>query len=346
MPVNLNQYHGTVGVFNNCNLPTRKSYDVFSSRLLQQQLSKIYSTKILVFLITIANRFVTYIITAQNVWLVHQSLFKSLYFITIALYIHHVWVYFVTIKLSGNIEENLGPQSKSCNSLSICHWNLNSIPANNFIKLPLLHAYISINKFGIICLSETYLDPIISSNDGNLEVPRYNLVCADNPNNTKRGGACIYYLNSLPFKVLDIKFLNECINSEINIGGIMHNFIYLYRSPSQTWDTFETFADNLELTLDALTHSNPFLIVAIGNFNAKTTNWYKNDTTSYKGLKNDAITFQFGLQQLINESTRLKGNSSSCIDLIFTSQPNLVMELGVRSSLHPNCHHQIVFAKF
>ena len=67
MPVNLNQYHGTVGVFNNCNLPTRKSYDVFSSRLLQQQLSKIYSTKILVFLITIAIRFVTYIITAQNV---------------------------------------------------------------------------------------------------------------------------------------------------------------------------------------------------------------------------------------------------------------------------------------
>ena len=39
-------------------------------------------------------------------------------------------------------------------------------------------------------------------------------------------------------------------------------------------------------------------------------------------------------------------NSSSCIDLIFTSQPNLVVESGVHPSLHPNCHHQIVFAKF
>ena len=28
------------------------------------------------------------------------------------------------------------------------------------------------------------------------------------------------------------------------------------------------------------------------------------------------------------------------------SQPNLVMELGVHSSLNPNCNHQVVFAKF
>ena len=31
--------------------------------------------------------------------------------------------------------------------------------------------------------------------------------------------------------------------------------------------------------------------------------------------------------------------------MIFTSQPNLVTESGVHSSLHPNCHHRIVFAK-
>ena len=37
---------------------------------------------------------------------------------------------------------------------------------------------------------------------------------------------------------------------------------------------------------------------------------------------------------------------SSCIDIIFTSQPNLTMESGVQPSLHPNCHHQLVFSKF
>ena len=31
---------------------------------------------------------------------------------------------------------------------------------------------------------------------------------------------------------------------------------------------------------------------------------------------------------------------------MFTSQSDLVMESGVHSSLHPNCHHQITYAKF
>ena len=32
--------------------------------------------------------------------------------------------------------------------------------------------------------------------------------------------------------------------------------------------------------------------------------------------------------------------------MIFSSQPNLVTESGVQSSLHENCHHQITYAKF
>ena len=55
---------------------------------------------------------------------------------------------------------------------------------------------------------------------------------------------------------------------------------------------------------------------------------------------------QFGVQHLINEPKHLAADFSSCIDLIFTSQQNLVIEYGVHSSLHPNCHHQITFMKF
>ena len=66
----------------------------------------------------IAITFVIYVINTQNVRLVQQSLLKSLYFITIAFYIDHIWVYF---KLSGENEENPGPQSKPCDSLSIFH---------------------------------------------------------------------------------------------------------------------------------------------------------------------------------------------------------------------------------
>ena len=51
------------------------------------------------------------------------------------------------------------------------------------------------------------------------------------------------------------------------------------------------------------------------------------------------------MHQIINEPTHISNTSSSCIDLIFTSQPNLVTDSSVHSSLHPNCHHQVVFAK-
>ena len=57
-------------------------------------------------------------------------------------------------------------------------------------------------------------------------------------------------------------------------------------------------------------------------------------------------TSQLGLHQIINEPTHLLPNFSSYIDLIFTSQPNMVIESGIHSSLHSSCHHQIVFAKF
>ena len=33
------------------------------------------------------------------------------------------------------------------------------------------------------------------------------------------------------------------------------------------------------------------------------------------------------------------------MDLIFASQPNLIVESGVQSSLHQNYHPQIVFAR-
>ena len=80
------------------------------------------------------------------------------------------------------------------------------------------------------------------------------------------------FITLISFKVLVIQFLNECLNFEINIGGKVCNFLCLYRPRSQNRDTFKTFTDNLELTLDALTNNKLFLIVIIGDFNAEVTN--------------------------------------------------------------------------
>ena len=39
------------------------------------------------------------------------------------------------------------------------------------------------------------------------------------------------------------------------------------------------------------------------------------------------------------------GDSKSCIDVIFTDQPNLFFETGVHPSLHVQCHHHIIYGE-
>ena len=64
------------------------------------------------------------------------------------------------------------------------------------------------------------------------------------------------------------------------------------------------------------------------------------------GTRTDCVTSQFKLEQFVHEPIHIIEESSSCIDLTFASQRNLVLESGVQSFLHQNCRHQILFARF
>ena len=90
----------------------------------------------------------------------------------------------------------------------------------------------------------------------------------------------------------------------------------------------------------------PFLTMVLGDFNAKNKLWFDQDNTSCEGSILNDLMAQYGLTQIIHEPTHILESSVSCIDLIFTSQENLVTNSGVHSSLHPNYHHQIVFSNF
>ena len=118
----------------------------------------------------------------------------------------------LVISLSGDIEINPGPKLNALNRFfAICHWNLNSISAHMFTKVSLLSAYISVHKFDIICFSETYLNSEIPSDDENLEIAGYNLAREDHLSDSKCGGVCVYYKSSLPFRVINQKYLQESI---------------------------------------------------------------------------------------------------------------------------------------
>lgn len=58
-------------------------------------------------------------------------------------------------------------------------------------------------------------------------------------------------------------------------------FLMLYRSPSQSLDEFESFLKDFESSLKVITQNNPFLVIALGDFNPKSLNWDDNDQTSF-----------------------------------------------------------------
>ena len=58
---------------------------------------------------------------------------------------------------------------------------LNSITSHDFLKVKLLSAYNALQKFDIICISESYLNPDILSRDDNLNITFYDMVRADHP---------------------------------------------------------------------------------------------------------------------------------------------------------------------
>ena len=115
-------------------------------------------------------------------------------------------------------------------SLSVCHWNLNSLSAHNFSKLTQLKAYILMYKHDLICLSETYLDS--SAHDALLKIDGYYLVRADHPNNIKRGGVCIYYKDSLPVRVISLPYLKEALLLEMTYSN-KKVIVSVICSPSQ-----------------------------------------------------------------------------------------------------------------
>ena len=82
--------------------------------------------------------------------------------------------FIMLILLTCDIKSNPGPRrSDSCYNFSICHWNLNSMTAHNFEKINILEAYNTINKFDVICLSESYFDSSIASDNDNLKAESF-----------------------------------------------------------------------------------------------------------------------------------------------------------------------------
>ena len=87
------------------------------------------------------------------------------------------------------------------------------------------------------------------------------------------------------------------------------------------------------------------MTILTGDYNVHHKSWYSGDNTDDYGHTMQEIFEKHSLYQTVNQPTYITSNSHTCIDLVATDQPNIIIKNDIAPSLHPTCHHQINFVK-
>ena len=144
--INLTQHRGAVGTFNTRKSISQRSRKTFSFlnyvNIGRSQNCPLISNFILLVLLFLGLKHNSHK-TSWKLFLIGFLLNTSF------------WLQSLLVLLSDDIEINPGPTRTLKATLSICHWNLNSISTHNYVKWSLLKAYLVFHKFDIVCLSES-----------------------------------------------------------------------------------------------------------------------------------------------------------------------------------------------
>ena len=250
--------------------------------------------------------------------------------------------------IKAGIEPNPGPSSPP--GFSFATFNIDSILARDGSKLSIIEGIDSINKFDIFGICETYLNKTVCNSKIELagfspDPIRSDCIVTDG---RPRGGVCLFFKDHIPLKHRpDLEILEECIVCEILIKNKKFFYILIYRSPSQSPQSFSNFIIKLQLLLDKIASENPFSIIMTGDFNARSPLFWDEEsveTAEGKALSNLALLN--GLEQIINQPTHFpRLGIETCIDHIFTNQRNTIIDSGVIPSSDPFCKHSIIYGK-
>ena len=97
------------------------------------------------------------------------------------------------LSLSGTVKLNPGPVKSKVANLSFALWNLDSIPARNYARIPLIETFQSTYNVDIFGLCESLL---------NNDLPNEHIFVngfspepfrADKPENSRNGGVCLFF---------------------------------------------------------------------------------------------------------------------------------------------------------
>ena len=253
-----------------------------------------------------------------------------------------IWWLSILLIISGNVHPNPGPGSgpRDEGFLKFMHWNVNSLSAHDFIRIPLIQSLNAFNDYDIIAITETALNN--ETSDDRLALDGFLPIRRDLPTGDTHGGVMIYYKNSLALRERpDLENQENTLVCEISVDKKKIIFSVIYRKFGQSKTEFDSFASNFDIMCKNINDENPQCAIYFGDFNAHSSEWWTGDDTDYEGSELLHCFTTNHLQQLVIEPTYLVGDNKSCIDLVLTDQPNLVTNCEIIPSLHTNCHHQI-----
>ena len=363
MPANTEQWHAEIGSFNGCSqhlivklhlnlLNLLFSMFVVSFCIIAITVCYITKFQIILYLTTLfLCDFLAFLSTSilysnfshfSKFIFIKRSFTNFLYITSFIDVAYSTYVLQILLLQHGDRETNHGPEKEKTKNLSCCHWKLIALSHITYLNcLNLKHITQFINMTLSVYLTRSLT---LQSKKGTNTSSLMSTICLGQIIQVIQNEV-VFLSFTKKLRIVKSLSFNECTICKVSIQNSKGYVGVVYRSPSQNIFEFEFFLSKFEKVLSDTTLCNSLFTIILGDFHVKSSVWWTRDKTTIEGTQLESLTSVHGFHQLISQPTHLLPQTSSCIDLIFTDQPNLIVDSGVRPSLHSNCHHQITYCK-
>ena len=196
--------------------------------------------------------------------------------------------------------------------------------------MDLFRALLATEKPEIVGITETWIHTNTRDFEGEFEIPGYKTFKKDRLDR-EGGGVMLYVRGHLDPVECKIETEHEMVGVVLNkLEKKLHIYL-VYRPPHQSAESDESLYSNLSTII-----RNKFCIVA-GDFNCS-VNW-KTQTADAESMRLLDFANEEYLTQWVDKPTR--GNNT--LDLVFSSEDNMISKLSVGEKLGKSDHNMIKF---
>ena len=181
----------------------------------------------------------------------------------------------------------------------------------------------------IICLSESFFDSSVGTNNPQINIPCYNIFCCDPPSDTEIGGVWRESTNSYTWRSAHFSKCIVIVNTGTKFPFFSVSFTCTWLSNSNFWWIWDLL---LRLGFNTSKYRWLFTLLSIDDFNAKNRNWWFEETVP------NYVILVVGYSLLINKPSHFLNGTTSCIGLIFCINPAMINDSGIHHSLYHSCH--------